>query len=238
MDLQFEQDLKHYLRSLEEEYRIIAILNHRNRNQHRVAIWWKFFNILKRKTFDIIQRIHHILTSKITNVQKTLVRNVNQLYKSLHYFVKKQSKAVYYAFNGVIQLGQFVTLGVVLIGSFAKIQSNFEKLLQMLKKCKYLSINVIGKQGKLSNGANDRLVNTDDVHASNKEEIGEEVGEEVGKEEGQALKVSVSKVTFNKGQSLSVAETSKVTEPNTKVQPRKTKKTKRKSKNAIDDIFG
>ncbi|CEP61399.1 Rmp1p LALA0_S03e01992g [Lachancea lanzarotensis] len=121
---------------LHQELRYILLIYHRNKNQHKMAIWWRHFNELKRSAGQVLVLIQKdkLKRSEVTRLWSLVVK-----------LRKHQISRMYYSFNGVVGLGQFVTLGVVLIGILAKInalyndifenyKSNFESI-GLLKQC-------------------------------------------------------------------------------------------------------
>ena len=104
---------------LKKEYGILHLIYHRNYNQHRVLIWWKYLNIVHRNVRKILKFL--IDLELIKNSQK-IRQKKQQILDVIKYLIKKKvfTKA-YYEFNGIIALGQFVTLGLALLGSLSKI---------------------------------------------------------------------------------------------------------------------
>ena len=90
------------VRSLKQEYRIILLLNHRNKNQHRAAGWYEAFNEMKRNCGQIVD----LLGSR--RLQSKRLRDTEwvKLYKLLQRALFRQLKKWYWQFNGIIALGQ------------------------------------------------------------------------------------------------------------------------------------
>ncbi|AAS54331.1 AGL160Wp [Eremothecium gossypii ATCC 10895] len=116
-------EIRNALRSLQQELRVIHILYHRNKNQHRVATWWKQLNSLKRSVSQVVT-----VTSKPVRTEADL----EALAGLLRRFAVRQAPAMYYEFNGVIALGQFVTLGVVLVAALARVWALYGQLREAL----------------------------------------------------------------------------------------------------------
>lgn len=93
-----------------QEQRLIALLFHRNKNQHRVARWWSQLSALKRAVRDMVDALQHING-----------RNLNMLYHTTTKFVRTQVRRMYTQFNEVIALCQFPTLGVVLVATLSRV---------------------------------------------------------------------------------------------------------------------
>lgn len=93
-----------------QEQRLIALLFHRNKNQHRVARWWSQLSALKRAVRDVVDALQHMNG-----------RNLNMLYHTTTKFVRTQVRRMYTQFNEVIALCQFPTLGVVLVATLSRV---------------------------------------------------------------------------------------------------------------------
>lgn len=207
---------------LQQENRLIMLLFHRNKNQHRVAKWWKQFSTLKR----VIRKVLNILQNWHKSRQ-------NELYYNINKFLKVYVKKMYYEFNGVITLGQFPTLGVVLIGHLSRIHHLFKELLPLIEK--QIADKIIQKQ-------NDNLVQksisvNDEELATLATENNEELGEIITETEIQDSKEFSSAL-----EGVNIKTNDKVQDKrNTKNKVDKIKKKKKKSKkskSAIDSIFG
>lgn len=109
------------IKELTNEYYIIHLIYHRNRNQHRLLIWWKYFNIIHRKLRQIIKLF---LERDEASNQKKRKSKEDEIVDISNYLIHKKvlSKA-YYEFNGIIALGQFLTLGLALVATLSKINS-------------------------------------------------------------------------------------------------------------------
>ncbi|CAM9017529.1 unnamed protein product [Wickerhamomyces anomalus] len=200
---------KESLFALEHEFGIIKLIHHRNKNQHRVATWWKHLNNLKRYLTKVISLIHTYNHKKDDKVRQKLQNVSRHLYFNI-------CKSAFRAFNGVIALGQFITLGLTLVGALGKIYHHVG------------TVDGLHKTGTLPG-------KVDDTVDYNEGDIGEEIGEEVGE-------VVVIKTQERKRKSVEPVDTSikkkkkavKSISDNESVL----KKKKKKKKNAIDDIFG
>ncbi|KAL3231041.1 Ribonuclease MRP protein subunit RMP1 [Nakaseomyces bracarensis] len=197
-----------YLR-LHQEYRVIYLLNHRNKNQHRVAIWWKWFNMMKRNVAGVVEVVQRISRSK----KGPIDQDVRILYRLLHKFFKMEDK-LYYSFNGVIQLGQFMTVGIVLVGLLARVHTIYRELFDNHAN-RFQEIGCI-KVPQYSE-------KVDDYQPMDSEELGELIEEsEVIEHTPKPIKktAEVNTVHDNAGKGD------------------KKKKKKKKKTSAIDDLFG
>ena len=128
--------LKQTIRSLQLECWHIHFVCHRNHNQHRKTHWWCQFNIFKRCIKRILEYINDNVHNKSNN--HTNLQNIVQgrCCQNLTWKFFKVPITVLYIVNFKMfwQLGQFVTLAVVLIGLLAKCHS---LLLQLRSKSEY-----------------------------------------------------------------------------------------------------
>ncbi|KAH3685131.1 hypothetical protein WICPIJ_003898 [Wickerhamomyces pijperi] len=221
------------IRALIHECNLIRILYHRNKNQHHAAVWWKDLNALKRNLTKLIT-----LLSQKPNSYKD--KEILRLSKKLKFHIVKDC---YRSFNGVIALGQFITLGMVLIGMLAKVHGEISKI-QGVDDVSYSA----QKQRQKSGG-----------HEFHNMDIGEEIGEEINVEiQGSSAKEQIAQPpvtqeplsmavmsTISKDQQqqkkkkktkpiVDGSSVNKVTKPNKEGKDKK----KKKKKSAIDDIFG
>ncbi|SMN20683.1 similar to Saccharomyces cerevisiae YLR145W RMP1 Subunit of RNase MRP, which processes pre-rRNA and has a role in cell cycle-regulated degradation of daughter cell-specific mRNAs [Maudiozyma saulgeensis] len=197
--------------SLQQEERLIKLIHHRNKNQHRVAVWWRQFCTLKRVVSQITILLQH--RNKLP---------VNALYHVTHKFMRTQVKKMYYEFNGVISLGQFPTLGVVLIGLLGRIHNHVAKLIVLHSEefSKFKQTNSVKKQDDAING----IHISDDITMFN-----EEVGEIIIEKDI----VDIKAIPL-----MEIEE--EITKKSTNSKKKKKKKTSKskKPKSAIDSIFG
>ncbi|EDO15153.1 hypothetical protein Kpol_397p13 [Vanderwaltozyma polyspora DSM 70294] len=222
---------KIYLK-LHQEYRILHLLYHRNKNQHHVAIWWKRFNILKRSCGQVIE----ILQDKKIKGSK----NWFKLYNLIENLINKQINKIYYDFNGIIALGQFVTLGVVLIGLLSRIYNCYIDILELFKDnfIKY------GCKAIITNSRND---NFNDMKYKETEKLLESItNEELGEnlkdmsDNGNKLMEITKDYPILSIDDINLLNINKTSNSNTKdgrMSNKSKKKKKSKPKSAIDDIF-
>lgn len=94
--------------ALINEYQIVHLIYYRSRNQHRISTWWKYFSILHRKLRWVVQ--HPDDGTTITFLRKRLLPKC------------------YWEFNLILALGQFINLGITLIGVVAKVDALLAEL--------------------------------------------------------------------------------------------------------------
>jgi len=197
--------------SLEHEYGILRLIYHRNKNQHRVATWWKYLNSLKRYHTKLISLLHTYNRKNNDKIRTKILKVASHLYFDI-------CKGAYRAFNGIIALGQFITLGLTLIGVLGKIYNEVGKI-EGLHVAKAKSIN---------RREESKVGDVDDLNADLGEEIViQDVKEEKKRKSVEPMDFGVKKKK-KKITELSVSSFDKD----------KKKKKKKKNKSAIDDIFG
>ncbi|CUS24074.1 LAQU0S13e02696g1_1 [Lachancea quebecensis] len=189
---------------LHQEVRYVFLIYHRNKNQHRMAVWWKHFNELKRSSAQVLELLQH---KKLNAVQ------TKRLYSLLKKFQKKQLCQMYFSFNGVVGLGQFVTLGVVLIGLLARIHALYCQI--------YADYDTEFKKLSLI-----KFEQTTTTKVSMEKQLQSLVSEELGEVVDEPMIP------------LQRTNTSLNTMPASIQKTKPKKKTKKKKKSAIDDIFG
>lgn len=111
---------------LENEFGILHLIYHRNYNQHRVAVWWKLLDMIHRNVRKILFKLRSIDDTKKILMKERLHREAVAVAR---YMIKKGVfKKASYDFNSIIALGQFVTLGMVLVASLSAIYSLVSEL--------------------------------------------------------------------------------------------------------------
>ncbi|SCV04611.1 LAMI_0H17524g1_1 [Lachancea mirantina] len=193
-----------YLKSLNQEHRVIRLLYHRNKNQHRKSIWWAQFNQLKRCVSNVIAVIER---GKSSSAKKR-----KELCSLVGRFTGRQAGKFYYSFNGIISLGQFVTLGIVLVGILARV---YDLFLRIEKELDLES----SKKADESVGFACPRMSEQDLRRLTVEDFGEEIAETL----------STNKPV--------IQETGQ-RNPETEIKQKKKKKKGQRKKSAIDDIFG
>lgn len=182
--------------SLSNEVRILQLIYHRNKNQHRMATWWRYFQMLLR-------HLKHFF--------------INDDYKIIELINKKKlMKKCFYEFYGIIKLGQFMSLGFVLVASLSRIH-------KLLERFSTSPVIVDMKDDK--------------IQAIAQLDLGEDVGEEVILEEVTNVSGKVESESLSFNSKTSSVETDQKTSEKHKSKRSKEKK-KKKKKSDIDLIFG
>ncbi|CCH41692.1 Ribonuclease MRP protein subunit [Wickerhamomyces ciferrii] len=230
---------KESLDNLEHEYGLLKLIFHRNKNQHRVTTWWKHLNQLKRYLTKLISLIHSY--NKIFN--QTTKTKLLSIARHLYF---KLCKSAYRSFNGIVALGQFITLGLTLIGILGKIYHELGMIDGIRDKENKKVRNEVGSLDK-GDVVDRGFGYGDDVG----EELGEELGEEVGTVEQIHNEVEKKRKSSNqelpkkkkkKENELGDLKVSKGLKTKEKISGKNNGKVdklkKKKKKSAIDDIFG
>lgn len=193
---------------LETEFGLLHLLYHRNKNQHRVAVWWRRFSIVHRDIRKLIEHIHGSTEEK--KIVQRERRREQALDLAAHMIRSGVFTKAYYDFNSVIALGQFIALGMVLVACLSKLHGlvlEMDGLRERLRAAKPTKTRVVEKTA----------------------DVAEEFGEEIVVAPAAPLKRPLDMDDI-----FSVRKDKKAK----KEKRDKTKKSKpKKKKSAIDDIF-
>lgn len=201
---------KESLAALDHEYGIIRLIYHRNKNQHRVASWWKHLDSLKRYLTKLISLIYTYSRKAKEKIRQKVLKVARHLYLNI-------CRSAFRAFNGIIALGQFITLGLTLVGVLGKVYHHVG------------TIEGLRETNSNRSKSIDVDYNNVDLGADLREELGEEVAYNEGEEEKKRKSVEPLDLSIRKKK-----KTTKDDQGNDKDK----KKKKKKKKSAIDDIFG
>lgn len=244
-------------KELVNEYELLHLLYHRNRNQHGSAEWWNIFNIIHRQLRHILKLLVDLQNLK---TKKTVADRKQRVYLAIKYLIiKKIFTRGYYQFNGIIALGQYITLGLALVGSLGKIHElllEFEGVKEVLRDGRQLVDNQQPVAGSLKGVVDgDDLGEVVDLQPEKRKHEHDEVQEPLyiydtlpkTKKQKQKENPTKPKKTHSGNSSLddALGESSKKKPKEKKSSIRdifgdsKPKKKKKKTrKNDIDDIFG
>ncbi|RCK64101.1 hypothetical protein Cantr_10728 [Candida viswanathii] len=103
---------------LSTEYDTLFLLHHRSKNQHRQQRWYKYLNTTVRKLRKILKLQHDI--TRLPAPSSRAEFKIKQMV-GLAEDVLALSRDAYWAYAGIIELAQFLSLGFALIASLAKI---------------------------------------------------------------------------------------------------------------------
>lgn len=228
---------------LVNEYEINHLIYHRNHNQHRLSTWWKIFNIIHRSLRKILKKMIDIQNLKST---RTLERKKEEIREIVGYLIKKQIfKRAFYQYNGIIALGQYVTLGLALLGNLGAIHSILIKIEGMEKPRgnpvgKILEAPVAVPDQKEDIG--DEIVMSSTIPNETKEEPAIDVFSSLStmkkKTKKKPRKLGEDNLQPNSSSLKAIAKSESIDDifgpPKKKVKKEK----KKKAKNDMDDIFG
>jgi ribonuclease MRP protein subunit RMP1 len=223
---------EHY-QALYHEYRLIKILHHRNKNQHRSTTWWKDFNSLKRALTKLVPMLSKPVTSA-AHREKVL--------ELAMYIRCVLAEKCFRSFNGIIALAQFISLGLTLLGMLSKVNHEIGYI-------EGLEDALLERKQKGTRGSS----RSEDVESGDLNNLGDDVGEDVGEsvvvpkvdanpsrkrsanlDEEEVVREKKVKKTKRPDRDATKGEAPKVV----KGEEQKDKKKKKKKKSAMDDIFG
>lgn len=167
--------------------------------------------MLKRNCAQVVE----LLQKKVLRKDNDVVK----LYRLISGLISKQASKTYRDFNGVIALGQFVTLGVVLVGLLSRIYSIYGQLMVIFE-------NKFKKTGCLDRSLPQKSIEDDGLRG-NETQLGPEL-----EDFGEEVIAELNGTTREDSIATSVPFKAKPAEKPSR------KKKKNKSKSAIDSIFG
>lgn len=226
---------------LQNEFQVLHLIYNRSNNQHRVAVWWKYLNLVHRKVRNVLERMQKMADTKSLKEKEKLKSETVEL---VNYIMKKQIfKKAMYEFYTIVALGQFINLGLTLIGSISAI---YDLLVQIEGLGQRSSVKVVKKHVAVEEDDLGEEIDMNSVKRPKNPEDGErnsivsQLGQELGSisekrrlDEEETLKTSKMSITdFNMDTLFDQPK-----KKHKKVKKDKKDK-KKKKKSAIDDIFG
>ena len=217
---------------LEQSLDLLHVIYHRNLNQHRRSVWWRHFSVFRRQFIGIIREIRSMNEVPTTHLERSRKKIIDEETRSKilqrrnlwrDTLVPKWQNS----FSQIVADGRFAALGLVLIAVLAQacqivgITQDYDDLRQMeIEK-------VLEEFGK-------EEWNDAPRHSVEQNGSGEDMGEVItrGKLEtnflpDETLPPAITEPSKDKkGQLLAHAKGSKPA------------RKKRKTANAIDDLFG
>ncbi|KAI5949146.1 RMP1 [Candida theae] len=180
---------------LSNEYYILNLLHHRSKNQHRQQHWFKYLNITYRNLRKVlklqidIDRLATTLSSGSVNVKTESKINYKRSQISrLSNKIIQVSRDAYWAYNSILVLGQYITLGFALIGNLAKIVSLLGKIQGVdVKKIELAAVpaaNQSAETNVLSVGID--FFGGQDINENDLDDLGEEIAYDLEEEEDAA----------------------------------------------------
>lgn len=98
---------------LEDINKMLHLTMHRNKNQHRLAKWWKFFQMLRRHLVK--------LQREIQDCVKTQKKASRVAVEERLAFLQLLMPKFYRSFGAVVADNQYAALGAMLIGTLARV---------------------------------------------------------------------------------------------------------------------
>lgn len=218
------------VQKLENEYGILHLIYHRDHNQHHVAVWWKDLNQLHRCIRKILRKIYEFEETKKHVIKQRLHAETLALARSM--IKTRLFTRCYYSFNGIIALGQFVTLGLTLVGSLSALYALTMKIRGLTDTLASITLKTSLGNSKRISGVPETALDDD----LGEEILFEEKPTVVKNQEGEAMRKPHEPAPKRK---LDDIESIFGDKPKKKKKEKKEKKPKeKKKKSAIDDIFG
>jgi len=219
------------LQELQELTTLLHLFHHRNRNQHRHSIWYRHFYTFRKQLDRLVsdqQKIHEVPTTNLARAKKKtqdpIIIATTQ--KRLDFWRDVTVAKWQHSFSQLIADGRFSVLGLVLMGVLAEV-------------CKVVGITAeLEEMGQVEV---ERALEEFGREAWGMDEGGEDVGEIVRRADDMAVAASHKPTTtasFETDTKQTVAVENEATKRKPDNTPRSTKKKRKKTGNAIDDIFG
>lgn len=209
---------------------LLHLFNHRNKNQHRHSIWWRHFSTFRRQATALtseLSSLHTPATTHLARAKKKVadVATRERVDQRLLFWRTVVVAKWQHAFSQLVADGRFAVLGLVLLAILAHMCQIVGVTVELEALGQAEVEKVLEKFGKEDWGLDRSL------HAQ-EEVVGEDQGEVVERHDGPDLSASVSVE--------SAAHEAKSVKPRKRAQhdaETGTKKKKRKTGNAIDDLF-
>lgn len=238
---------------LENEFQVLHLIYNRSHNQHRVAVWWKYLNLVHRKVRNVLERMQKMQDTKSLKEKEKLKTETVEL---VNVIVKKQIfKKAMYEFHTIIALGQFINLGLTLVGSISAI---YDLLVQIEGLGQKSSVKVERNQVEIEEDDLGEEIDISALERPKKIEKGE--GNSIMSQLGQESESLLGKRNLDENESLNTSKMP-ISDFNMDTlfdQPKKKhkkdkkdkkdkrdkkertdkKEKKKKKKSAMDDIFG
>lgn len=170
--------------------------------------------MLKRNCAEVLE----VLGSKRPGSKSQMIR----LYRLMNKLLKKESKKIYYEFNGIISLGQFVTLGVVLLFTLGKVYSIYGSFIELYSE----EYSQMGCGATNANSKQEEIIRIRDMEILRSmadEELGEDITDFISSSKHCRSEEQIPQAT-------TFVSSKKITKKGTKK--------KKKAKSTIDGIFG
>lgn len=222
------------LLKLVSEFQVLHVVFYRFHNQHRVAVWWRYVALLHLKVRQIVIKAENIAVTKKIKARERLRAEACQIAR---YLIKKQIfKRLYYEVNSIIALGQFVTLGLALLGSLSALYPHILQIYQLAQSILPSRAPLRIQETAADDDLGEEIVfNSEDIKVETYRSPVLDAGPEFLANESQYRKDTLKSERQQTGEGAVALSSDKVK----KSKSKKSKKDKSKrKKSAIDDIFG
>ncbi|KUJ20163.1 uncharacterized protein LY89DRAFT_716595 [Mollisia scopiformis] len=219
---------------------ILQLTHHRNKNQHRLAKWWKPFSVLRRNISELLAEVDALETAeKFSTGEKggRYVRDAREVVERRVEFVEVWVlEKAFVAFSTVVKDLQYASLGLLLLGMLAKIKAVIRPLgREKMEDEEEVEVETDGPE-QFTDASGDPQEKQDLGEVVRREELAGVLREEEKDEEevDVVLKTPKPKETKNE---VKIASESEVETQAKKRSKEEKKKKKRKRGDAFDDLF-
>lgn len=150
--------------SFKHEAEILHVIFYRSRNQHHVSYWWKYFEMIHQRCFQLVDeyeqrdRIRQLELQRLTlSVQNRKGKEVKKLSRKgdrrkpiwvqskrigqiAFFLYKKLLPSAYRNFHGMLKQGAFITLGMAIIGLSARLYRLLTPIVNLVLNRRGLSL--------------------------------------------------------------------------------------------------
>ncbi|KAG9235507.1 hypothetical protein BJ875DRAFT_542060 [Amylocarpus encephaloides] len=223
------------LQKLTTLHQTLHLLHHRNKNQHRLTKWYKYFSEFRRHSQKLISEAQNYISARNLSKKSKFTEAAEVKLKGRLEFCCSMVERWYFAFSTVVADNQYASLGLMLIGCLARFQSVTRDLCDEYG----FEIEVLGDE--TMNEAGEVPVLQAEQEGAKEDDLGEIISRE-DVVEGFDDSVLVQDETppdvkSEKKKKRKKAEEEIVVEEVTP-EKRQKKKKKRKKGDAFDDLFG
>lgn len=106
---------------LQQELDLVAVLHHRNKNQHHGASWYKYLKYLKSCLSRVLSIPVLDPDSTISKAKRLAQDKILAQFEHERESFLVRARAIYLGFSQVVGTGQYVPLGLVLLGVLARV---------------------------------------------------------------------------------------------------------------------
>ncbi|KAG0648282.1 RNA-processing rmp1 [Hyphodiscus hymeniophilus] len=100
---------------------ILHLTHHRNKNQHRLAKWWKSFSMLRRNLSKLFKELEtNLQYTALSPKNKKTVESREIVERRVRFLEDVLMERCYVAFGGLVADNQYAALGLMLIGTLAR----------------------------------------------------------------------------------------------------------------------